>query len=82
MRQTFEIPLDIPDVTIENVTTNRIGHIEITVKSTVEGTPCHRCGKMTTQFYGEDREITLRHFSNSRKVLNPSNHANFPVGFS
>jgi len=61
VRQTFEIPLDIPDVTIENVTTNRIGHIEITVKSTVEGTPCHRCGKMTTQFYGEDREITVRH---------------------
>ena len=61
MRQTFEIPLDIPDVTIESVTTNRVGHIEITVKSTVEGTPCHLCGKMTTQFYGEDREITLRH---------------------
>ena len=61
MRQTFEIPLDIPDVTIENVTTNRLGHIEITVKSTVEGAPCHRCGKMTTKLYGEDREITLRH---------------------
>src|SRR4029077_2025841 len=38
-----------------------MGHLEITVKSTVEGTPCHRCGKMTTQLYGEDREITLRH---------------------
>jgi transposase len=61
VRQTFESPLDIPDVTLENVTTNRLGHIEITVKSTVEGTPCHRCGKMTTQFYGEDREIPLRH---------------------
>lgn len=61
MRQTFEIPLDIPEVTIENVTTHRMGHIAITVKSTVEGTPCHRCGKMTTQFYGADREITLRH---------------------
>ncbi len=61
MRQTFEIPLDIPDVTIESVTTNRVGHIEITVKSTVEGTPCHHCGKMTTKFYGEDHEITLRH---------------------
>ena len=61
MRQTFEIPLDIPDVTIEHVTTNRLGHIALAVKSTVEGTPCHRCGKMTTQFYGEDREITLRH---------------------
>src|SRR5215471_11904289 len=61
VRQTFEIPLDIPDVTIEHVTTNRLGHIEITVKSTVEGTPCHRCGQMTTQFYAEDREIILRH---------------------
>jgi transposase len=61
VRQTFEIPRDIPDVTIENVTTNRIGHMEITVKSTVEGTPCHRCGKMTTSFYGEDRAINVRH---------------------
>ena len=61
MRQTFEIPLDIPDVTIESVTTNRVGHIEITVKSTVEGTPCHQCGKMTTKFYGKAHEITLRH---------------------
>jgi transposase len=61
VRQTFEIPLDIPEVTIEKVPTNRIGHIEITVTSTVEGTPCHRCGQMTTQCYGEDREITVRH---------------------
>jgi len=61
VRQTFEIPLDIPDVSIENVTTNHAGHIEITIKSTIQGTPCHRCGKMTTQWYGEDREITLRH---------------------
>ena len=61
MRQTFEIPLDIPDVTIENVTTTRLGDIEITVKSTVEGVPCHQCGKMTSKFYGEDREMTFRH---------------------
>src|SRR6266850_7163144 len=40
---------------------DRMLPIEITVKSTVEGTLCHRCGKMTTQFYGEDREITVRH---------------------
>jgi transposase len=61
VRQTFEIPLDIPDVTIEHVTTNRVGHIEITVKSTIEGIPCRQCSQMTTQFYGEDREIRLRH---------------------
>src|SRR6266850_3533056 len=40
---------------------DRMLPIEITVKSTVEGTLCHQCGKMTTQFYGEDREITFRH---------------------
>ena len=62
MRQTFEIPLDIPDVTIENVTTNRMGHREITVKSTGEGTPCQRCGKRTTPCYGEERESTGRHW--------------------
>ena len=61
MRHTFEIPLDIPDVTIEHVRTTAQGHIEITVKSTLEGTPCRQCGKMTTQFYGEDRTITLHH---------------------
>ncbi len=61
MHQTFEILLDIPDVTVENVTTNRLGHIEITVTSTLEGTPCHQCGQMTTTFSGEDREVTLRH---------------------
>ena len=63
MGQTFEIPLDLPAVTIESVQTNRAGHLEITVKSTVEGTPCHRCGQQTSQVYGEDREITLRHLS-------------------
>ena len=47
MRHTFEIPLDIPDVTIEAVTTNRVGHFEIIVQSTIEGTPCHQCGQMT-----------------------------------
>lgn len=61
MRHTFEIPLDIPDVTIEHVTTTAQGHIEITVKSTIEGTPCRKCGKMTTRFYGEDRAIRLHH---------------------
>ena len=63
MSQTFEIPLDIPDVTIESVETNRAGHLEITVKSTLEGTPCRQCGQTTTKLYGEDREIRLRHLS-------------------
>ena len=61
MRQTFEILLDIPDVTIEKVETERNGAMVITVKSTVEGTQCHTCGKKITKVYGDDREITLRH---------------------
>jgi transposase len=61
VRHTFEIPLDIPDVTIEAVMTNRVGHFQITVQSTIEGTPCHQCGQMTTTFYDKDREISLRH---------------------
>jgi hypothetical protein len=61
MRKTFEIPLDIPDVTIQTVETDRHGDFVITVKSTVEGTSCHTCGKKITKVYGDDREITLRH---------------------
>jgi len=61
MRKTFEIPLDIPDVTIQTVETDRHGDFVITVKSTVEGTSCHTCGKKVTKVYGYDREITLRH---------------------
>jgi transposase len=63
MHKTFEIPLDIPDVTIEKVETNRHGDFVITVKSTIEGTYCHRCGKKITKVYGDDREITFRHLS-------------------
>ena len=61
MRKTFEIPLDIPDVTIQTVETDRHGDFVLTVKSTVEGTSCHTCGKKITKVYGYDREITLRH---------------------
>jgi len=63
MRKTFEIPLDIPDVTIEKVETDRYGDFVITVKSTVEGTHCHTCGMKITKVYGYDHEITLRHLS-------------------
>src|SRR5216683_5299279 len=63
MHKTFEIPLDIPDVMIEKVGTDRHGDFVITVKSTIEGTHCHTCGKKITKVYGYDREITFRHLS-------------------
>ena len=59
--QLFEIALDIPGVEIEKVETNKKGDIIITVKSTVVGTICHKCGRRITKPYGSGREITLRH---------------------
>ena len=59
----FEIPLDIEEVKIEAVEFTPNDEIIITVTSTVEGTPCHRCGKKITAAYGGGREITLRHLS-------------------
>ena len=61
MHKTFEIPLDIPDVTIEKTETKRHGDIVITVQSTIEGTLCHQCGNRITKVYGYDREIIFRH---------------------
>ena len=63
MKETFEIPLDIPDVRIVKTETNATGDFIITVESTVEGTECHRCGRRITKPYGHDREMTLRHLS-------------------
>lgn len=60
---TFEIPLDIPDVRIEDVEIPEHGEIIITVTSLVEGTKCRRCGRWITKFHGYDKEITLRHLS-------------------
>ncbi len=59
----IEIPLDIPDVEIENVEINKEGDIIITVRSTVKGTRCHKCGRKITKLHCHDREITLRHLS-------------------
>ena len=58
MRKTLEIPLDLPDVTIQTVETDRHGDCVSTVKSTVEGPSCHTCGQQVTKVYGDDREIT------------------------
>ncbi|HJH25776.1 MAG TPA: ISL3 family transposase [Methanophagales archaeon] len=59
----IEIPLDIPDIEIENIEINKEGDIIITVRSTVKGTRCHKCGRGITKLHCHDREITLRHLS-------------------
>ena len=63
MGATFEIPLDIPGIKIEKVETNKTGDFIITVKSTVEGTDCHQCGRKITKTYGHGRVLVLRHLS-------------------
>ncbi|KAF5428676.1 Transposase [Candidatus Methanophagaceae archaeon] len=59
----IEIPLDTPDIEIENVEINKKGDIIITARSTVKGTHCHKCGRKITKLHCHDREITLRHLS-------------------
>jgi len=59
----FEIPLDIPDVEIENVELTKKGDIIIMVVSTVEGTHCHKCGREIRKPYGHGKMIKLRHLS-------------------
>lgn len=61
MKNMLEIPLDLPDVQLEQAELNEAGDFIITVSSTREGTRCHRCGGEITKPYGHDREITLRH---------------------
>jgi transposase len=63
MMTTFEIPLDIPDVTIEHVEITTQGDIIITVRSTIEETKCRKCGRRITKGHGHDDEIMLRHLS-------------------
>ena len=59
----FEIPLDIPEVEIENVELNQKGDIIISVKSKVKGTKCRKCGRTITNHHGYDKQINLRHLS-------------------
>ena len=61
MSPILQLPLDIPNVAIENVETTTQGHRVITVRSTVLGTSCHQCGQEITKLYGEDRAVILRH---------------------
>jgi transposase len=61
MSPVFEIALDIPNVKIDRVETNKESDFIITVSSTLEGTHCRKCGKRICKFHGHDDEITLRH---------------------
>jgi len=55
--------LDIPNVAVEKSEIDEKGDVIITVRSTVEGTCCYKCGKKISKPYGHGREIMLRHLS-------------------
>ena len=59
----FEVSLDIADVEIVKVETNKKGELIITVRSTIEETHCHKCGKKITKVHGYDKPLSLRHLS-------------------
>ena len=59
----IEIPLDIPDVEVVDVTMDENGAIIITVESCLEDTCCRVCGRRISKFHGHGRLITLRHLS-------------------
>ena len=61
MSSILQIPLDIPNVTIEHMEIPTQGSRVITVRSTMIGTLCHQCGQEITKRYGDDRAIMLRH---------------------
>ncbi len=56
----FMIKIGLPHILLKNVKINVDGHYEITVRSTLIGTPCHKCGKHITNPHGHGREICLR----------------------
>jgi transposase len=57
----FNIPLDIPDVEILKIETNKTEDLIITVKSTKDSTPCHKCGNEAKRSNGYGETIMLQH---------------------
>jgi transposase len=61
MFSKVSIPLDIPDVEVIDIKTNKKGDYVITVESTIDNATCHQCGRDISKFHSRDRTITLRH---------------------
>lgn len=61
MVSKVSIPLDIPDVQVIDIKTNKSGDYIITVESTLDSAICRRCGREISKFHSHDRAITLRH---------------------
>ena len=61
MEPQFQIPLDLPDVRILEVSRTPTAEWLIRVESTLTGTPCRKCGQLIEQFHGLDAPLRLQH---------------------
>lgn len=61
MDNSIQIPLDLPDVRVLEVSKTEEGFWLIQVESTLSGTSCRKCGRELTAFHGFDQPIRLRH---------------------
>jgi len=57
----IRFPLDLPNVKILKMETDKVGAYIITVESTLTSTHCRECGHEIEEFHGYGRWITLRH---------------------
>jgi transposase len=60
-KETLLTLLNIPDIAIDRVVIGERNTLKIYIHSTLEGTCCHRCGKLVDHYYGLGQEIELRH---------------------
>jgi transposase len=61
MDHLIQVPLNLPDVRVLSTQTTEQGHWLIHVESTLEGTPCRRCGREIRDLHGVDAAVRLRH---------------------
>ncbi len=61
MDNSIQIPLDLPDVRVLEVSKTEKGDWLIRVESTLKGAICRKCGREITHFHGYDHAIRLRH---------------------
>ena len=57
MDNLIQIPLDLSDVRVLEVSKTEDGSWLIRVESTLRGTSCRKCGQKLTHFHGRDKAI-------------------------
>ncbi len=61
MENSFQIPLDLSDVRIVEVSKTEKGEWLLKLESTQDSATCHQCGREIHDFHGYDTPLRLRH---------------------